>query len=365
MSTEAVLLVAATLNLALIIGLSLSTALLKARRERRARRHEEELALLRPVMMRYLATWEDGDAHDLADMLIGYRGVTTSFEELVAGLLPKLRGADRSMLVDILRRRGTIDEARQETFSKWPVHRYRAVELLGAAGVSEGIPEAAQLLSDRNTDVRLAAVRALGRIGTGEAGAALLEHLDSEEAQKHPIPPHPVTMALLRIGNDATEPLTRALEADSVEVRMIAAEVLGVLGAYPAVPDLQVRMRVDPSVSVRLAATHALGRLSMPGSVDDLTAMLRTEEDVEVLAAACTALGRIVDPASIPELEQEVAHPHPTVRVAAAMALVAFGDTGLDRLREIAQRDAEGGDAAREVLARNAIATDTTPLISL
>jgi hypothetical protein len=47
------------------------------------------------------------------------------------------------------------------------------------------------------------------------------------------------------------------------------------------------------------------------------------------------------------------------------MALVAFGDTGLDRLREIAQRDAEGGDAAREVLARNSIATDTTPLISL
>ncbi len=92
MSTEAILLVAATLNLALIIGLSVSTALLKARRERRARRHEEELALLRPVMMRYLATWEDGDAHDLADMLIGYRGVTTSFEELVAGLLPKLRG---------------------------------------------------------------------------------------------------------------------------------------------------------------------------------------------------------------------------------------------------------------------------------
>jgi len=365
MSTEAVLLIAATVNLALIIGLSLSTAVFKARRERRSRRHEEELALLRPVMMRYLATWEDGDAHDLADMLIGYHGVTTSFEELVAGLLPKLRGADRSVLVDILRRRGTIDEARQSTHSRWPVRRYRAVELLGAAGVSEGIEAAGRLLGDRNTDVRLAAVRALGRIGTGESAAALLEHLDSEEAQKHPIPPHPVTMALLRTGTDATEPLTRALEADSVEVRTIATEVLGVLGVYPAVAGLQIRMRVDPSASVRLGATHALGRLSMPGSVDDLTAMLRTELEVEVLAAACTALGRIADPASVPELEQAVAHPHPTVRVAAAMALAAFGDIGLGRLREIAQRDAEGGDAAREVLARNSIATQTTPLISL
>jgi HEAT repeat protein len=365
MSTEAILLVAATLNLALIIGLSLSTALLKARRERRARRHEEELALLRPVMMRYLATWEDGDAHDLADLLIGYRGVTTSFEELAAGLLPKLRGADRSMLVDILRRRGTIDEARQKTHSRWAVRRYRAVELLGAAGVSEGIPEAGRLLGDRNTDVRLASVRALGRIGTAEAAAALLDHLSSEDGQKHWIPPHPVTMALLRIGTDATDALIRALEADVIEVRTIATEVLGVLGVYPAVAELQVRMRVDPSVSVRLGATHALGRLSLPSSVADLTAMLRTEEDIEVLAAACIALGRIVDPATVPELEQAVAHPHPTVRIAAAMALVAFGGTGLDRLREIAQRDAEGGDAAREVLARNSIATDTTPLISL
>lgn len=365
MSTGAILLVAATLNLALIIGLSVSTALLKARRERRARRHEEELALLRPVMMRYLATWEDGDAHDLADLLIGYQGVTTSFEELAAGLLPKLRGADRSMLVDILRRRGTIDQARQATHSRWPVRRYRAVELLGAAGVSEGIPEAGRLLGDRNTDVRLAAVRALGRIGTAEAATALLDHLSTDEGQKHWIPPHPVTMALLRIGTDATEALTRALEADVIEVRTIATEVLGVLGVYPAVADLQIRMRVDPSASVRLGATHALGRLSMPSSAADLTAMLRTEEDIEVLAAACTALGRIVDPATVPELEQAVAHPHPTVRIAAAMALVAFGDTGLDRLRDIAQRDAEGGDAAREVLARNSIATDTTPLISL
>ncbi len=172
-------------------------------------------------------------------------------------------------------------------------------------------------------------------------------------------------MALLRIGTDATDALIRALEADVIEVRTIATEVLGVLGVYPAVAELQIRMRVDPSVSVRLGATHALGRLSMPSSADDLTAMLRTEEDVEVLAAACTALGRIVDPATVPELEQAVAHPHPTVRIAAAMALVAFGDTGLDRLRDIAQRDAEGGDAAREVLARNSIATDTTPLISL
>jgi HEAT repeat protein len=363
MSTEIILIIAATANLVLIVGLSLGTAMFKARRQRRRKRHDRELAELRPVLMQYLATWEDGDSRDLADTLIQYRGITTSFEELAAGLLPKLRGADRSVLVDILRRRGTIESARQQTHSRLAVRRYRAVELLGAAGTSEGVPEAAHLLSDRNTEVRLAAVRALGRIGGVEAATYLLHHLDREKAL---IPPHPVTMALLRIGTDATAPLRTALNAGQINVRTIAAEVLGVLGVYPAVGNLHDRLQSDASPGVRVGAAHAMGRLAMPGSTDHLIRTMEIDTDVEVLCAACTALGRIADPASIPALEKAIRHDSPIVRVAAAMALVPMGEIGLDRLRLIAQQEADmGGDAAREVLARNAIATDTTPLISL
>jgi HEAT repeat protein len=360
-TTEFILIVAATANLILIVGLSLGTALFKARRQRRAKRHDRELAELRPVLMQYLATWEDGDARDLAQTLIAHRGTTTSFEELAAGLLPKLRGADRSVLVDILRRRGTIDGARDRTNSRLAVRRYRAVELLGAAGTSEGVDDAARLLSDRNTEVRLAAVRALGRIGGIHSASALLQHLDREHAK---IPPHPVTMSLLRIGVDATGPLRTALNAGQVNVRTIAAEVLGVLGVYPAATHLHDRLS-DEHRSVRVGAAHAVGRLALPSSVDTLTRTLRTETDVEVMTAACTALGRIADPASIPALENAVRHDEPMVRVAAAMALVPMGEAGLDRLRVMAQQEAVGGDAAREVLARNAIATDSKPLISL
>lgn len=49
--------------------------------------------MLRPVLLSYLATWEDGNARDLGDTLIKHRSRATSFEEVVAGLLPKLRGA--------------------------------------------------------------------------------------------------------------------------------------------------------------------------------------------------------------------------------------------------------------------------------
>jgi HEAT repeat protein len=361
-STEVILVVAAAANVILIVGLSLGTALFKARRQRRAARHDREIAQLRPVVMRYLATWEDGDTRDLADTLIGYKGITTSFEELAAGLLPKLRGADRSVLVDILRRRGTIDFARSRTHSRMAVRRYRAVELLGSAGTSEGIEDSARLLSDHNTEVRLAAVRALGRIGGIDSAAALLKHLDRPNAK---IPPHPVTMSLLRIGVDATGPLRAALTAEQVHVRTIAAEVLGVLGVYPATNHLQDRLSTDAHRSVRLGAAHAVGRLAMPSSVAPLIRTIETDTDVEVLAAACTALGRIADPESITALEKAVRHAEPTVRVAAAMALVPMGEPGLERLRAMAQQEAVGGDAAREVLARTAIATDRKPLIAL
>jgi HEAT repeat protein len=365
MTRGELLLFVAVLNLVLIIGLSLATAMVKVRRERRARKREQELALLRPVLLSYLATWEDGNARDLGEELIRHHASTTSFEEVVAGLLPKLRGADRSVLVDILRRRGTVDTACRQTTSWRSVQRYQAVELLGAAGVHEAVPFVSKLLDDPDGEVRLASVRALGRIGGLDAAGALLEHIDTDNAK---IPPHPVTMALLRIGGEATEPLLAALEAERVNVRTIAAEVLGVLGIFGAVGHLEHRLDVDPHPSVRIGAAHALGRLGMPSSVPVLVATLERDdraddqpEDPEVLAAACAALGRITDPRTVPALERVLPHPVPKVRIAAAQALVLMGNAGLTRLRQIAQQDAVGGDAAREVLARYLISVGSEP----
>jgi len=352
MSTAQILTIAAITNLVLIIGLSLTTAMVKIRRERRAKARELELGMLRPVLLSYLATWEDGNARDLGDTLIKHRSRATSFEEVVAGLLPKLRGADRSVLVDILRRRGTVAKACKDTSSWRSVRRYQAVELLGSAGVQEGTPFVAKLLDDKNGEVRLASVRALGRIGGLEAATALLEHLDREDAR---IPPHPVTMALLRIGTDATEPLLVGLTAERATVRTIAAEVLGVLGIFSAVPYLEDRLGSDLHAAVRVGAAHAVGRLGMPSSIPVLLETLAREHDLEVLAAGCTALGRIADPSTIPALEGAIGSQSPTVRVAAALAMILMGAPGMTRLRLIAQQDAIGGDAAREILARYTI----------
>ena len=170
-------------------------------------------------------------------------------------------------------------------------------------------------------------------------------------------------MALLRIGTDATDPLLVALTADRVNVRTIATEVLGVLGIFPAAPYLEDRLGSDLNASVRVGAAHAVGRLGMPSSIPVLVQTLAREQDVEVLAAACTALGRIADPSTIPALERAVGHPSPTVRVAAALALILLGPNGMARLRQLAQQDAAGGDAAREILARYTISVGAEPAL--
>jgi HEAT repeat protein len=360
MSTAQILVIVAITNMALVIGLALVTALVKIRRERKAKARDLELGMLRPVLLSYLANWEDGNARDLAETLIRHHSRATSFEEVVAGLLPKLRGADRSVLVDILRRRGTVTKACADTNSWKTVRRYQAVELLGSAGVLEGTPFVAKLLDDSDGDVRLAAVRALGRIGGLEAATALLEHLDTEDAK---IPPHPVTMALLRIGTDATDPLLVALTAERVNVRAIAAEVLGILGIFSAAPYLEHRLSSDLNAVVRVGAAHAIGRLGMPSSIPVLLQTMAHERDVEVIAAACASLGRIADPSTIPALERAVGHGTPSVRIAAALAMLMMGGAGITRLRLIAQQDALGGDAAREILARYTISIGAEPTV--
>ena len=150
---------------------------------------------------------------------------------------------------------------------------------------------------------------------------------------------------------------------ERVNVRTIAAEVLGVLGIFSAAPYLEDRLGSDPHASVRVGAAHAVGRLGLPSSIPGLLQTIARDQDADVLAAACTALGRIADPSTMPALERAVSHPAPRVRIAAALAMILMGSAGMARLRLIAQQDALGGDAAREILARFTISVGAQPTL--
>jgi HEAT repeat protein len=222
----------------------------------------------------------------------------------------------------------------------------------------EGIPHVTRLLDDRNPQVRLAAVRALGRIGTTASASALIQHVDKKDAR---IPPQPITMSLVRTGVHAAEPLIAALGAQRVGVRVMAAEVLGVLEVMRASEPLERMLAVDPDVGARIAAAHALGRLGMPGSVPGLIRSLEMNYQTDVLGAACKSIGQIGNPASIRALEWAMGHAEPAVQIAAATAMIPMGEAGIDMLRSIAQQAGPGCHAAREVLTRHAVLAGNDP----
>ena len=159
-----------------------------------------------------------------------------------------------------------------------------ATEALSQMG-SEGVDQVLDLLRDPATDVRLAAVRALGGIGDPEA----------------------------------VEPLKNALNDSDKDVRQAAAVALGKLGA-PAVDSL---IAAIPDKAVAAHAIQALGTIVDPRAIPPLIAALR-DEDYGVRAAAVEAIGRY-DKTAVDPLVEALHDPQKDARRSAAEALDNLG----------------------------------------
>ncbi len=117
-----------------------------------------------------------------------------------------------------------------------------------------------KVLSDKNWDLRLAATRALGRIGPS-AVEPLCEALEDGEGYIY-VRTHAAD-ALGWIGDArAVEPLCQALGDWHADVRWAAAEALVKIGA-PAVELLGEALK-DPDWNMRRAAAHALEKIGLP-----------------------------------------------------------------------------------------------------
>jgi len=103
--------------------------------------------------------------------------------------------------------------------------------------------------------VRACAALALGKIGDARAVDPLLEALRDDE----PLVPFFAGMALVELRQPLTEPLTAMLQDPDWHARVLAAEMLGMLGDERATGPLEQAAN-DPDERVRTAATEALQR---------------------------------------------------------------------------------------------------------
>jgi HEAT repeat protein len=306
-----------------------------------ARRRDRLEAQLRPRLFEVLA-------EGAGDVSAGVEGRSSRrvLESITVGLLPKLRGADRTQLVAWLEADGAVDRARHQTRSRRPVVRAQAAQHLGDLAVASARPELVALLDDRHHDVRMAAARGLGKLGLPDTVPVLLAHLDGPRR----VPAGVAALALLHVGPAGVVGLRDGLLHRASAVRLVSSELLGRFGDLTATPGLARRALDDTSVEVRVAAARALGRIGSPAAGGALVACAGAGQPAPLRAAAAWSLGQLGDPQALATLESALHDPDHAVAHAAATALAEIGPAGLALLDDAAEGLGTAAEHAREAI---------------
>ncbi len=329
--------------------LGVFTTVLNVRRKWINARTEKRFAVLRPALLAAL----DGDP----EVKVRWKGRQLStFVALALRLLPTLRGADRQRLTEMLESAGVVDAALRDLHARSAVRRARAADLLGVASVGRSVSALVKLLDDPDGDVRRTAARALGLIGDVAAVRPLLATIDGRRS----VPLNTITMALMRMGPDALEPLIEGLSTGSTGIRALCAEMLGVRGSVAALPQLTASLGPREPLELRIRAARALGRIGAPSSADALVEVTRAGEHVALRAVATRALGHIGGDRTVSVLRDALDSPEHVVASNAARALSTAGEAGAHVLTGIArEHTTRRGAYAREGLAYLSLATAT------
>jgi HEAT repeat protein len=167
-----------------------------------------------------------------------------------------------------------------------PVRRVRAAEALGEFLDAGGVPALeAAVASDDEVEVRVAAVRALGRMNARSGQPALVSAFadDSVNVRRAAID------QVLRVSFfDDHVAIVERLEDDDAHVRQRAAQLVGELRIDSGRDALEDALSGDSSTAVRQAAAWSLGKLG--GARSALTAARDAEDEPRVLDAIAIAL---------------------------------------------------------------------------
>jgi HEAT repeat protein len=334
-------------------------------RQIRQRRYAALAAGPRRALLSFVAgNGEEGSADLIAIPQDAWRAA----EPGALALLGKLRGEAHQALVSVFLHRGIARKALGDLHSRSRVRRARAAQVLGDLELREAVPELCRLLTDRHLEVRVVAVRALGRIGDPAAAWRLIAGLDQNES----IPSLLATHTLVQLGPEAEVTLSAALDHPQARVRAVCLDALGLLRATGSVQRMARILREDDVLDVRVAAATNLGRLGTRSAVEPLTGALTPARPTALRSAAAKALGDLGAPAAVPALSALLDDEHYWVAHHAAHALRRLGLGGLAALRAVLDegtaeagahaRPSNASGHAREALALAEIETQPVPV---
>lgn len=330
---------AACLTLVLVTGLA------KAFRERAARREASSHAAVRPLVIT-VAAGEDDDGEAAAALRALGTTAREHAEGVILGMLPKIRGEPAAAMVTILGDFGAIERAVRHLGARSVVARSRATWLLGLTRDPRFGDLLRSRLSDRNPEVRLLAVEALGKLGYSAAATDVIGTLHTSRGRVG-VPAAIVAESLMSMGPDIAPALAEALADDDPAVRDVAAKVArhGLFGQV--VPALRRLVDGDASPVVRASAAEALGRIGGYDDVAQLTSVTTPGHEALVRRAGAAALGELGQRAAVPSLVALLDDDDRRLAEIAATALLELGQPGRDALTAAARSDGDGaGNAA-------------------
>jgi len=224
---------------------------------------------------------------------------------------------ESARLLRFLRQSGLIEkrifEARRQT--GW--RRMRSLVALGRTRAPEGIPALAEALRDRDLEVRLAALRGLGRMACPEAGEEILAWVGEKGLC---VPALPLQSTLIQCCAERPQLLLPFVQHAEGPLREVLGRVLGEVATPSLGLDL-LQFVGDDLDELRAAAARALSH-TKSGLAFDLLNELARDPIWFVRLRAIVSLGKLSDPRAIPSLLRGLMDSNRLVRLRAAEALV-------------------------------------------
>ena len=228
--------------------------------------------------------------------------------------------AESARLLKFMRVSGLIEKRIFEARRLKGWRRMRALVALGRTRAPEGVPALAEALRDRHLEIRLAALRGLGRTACPQAAEEILTWIGESGLT---VPALPLQSALIQCCAERPQLLLPLVKQAEGPLREIMGRVLGEV-ATPALGLELLQFVGDEREELRAAAARAMSHTADAGVAFDALSELAEDRTWFVRLRAIIGIGNLADPRAIPTLLKGLTDSNRLVRLRAAEALVQF-----------------------------------------
>src|SRR5690242_13962678 len=226
---------------------------------------------------------------------------------------------ESARLLKFMRLSGLIEKRIFEAQHLKGWRRMRALVALGRTRAPEGVPALAEALRDRHLEIRLAALRGLGRTACPQAAEEILAWVGEIGLQ---VPALPLQSALIQCCTERPQLLLPYVKQAEGPLREILGRALGEV-ATPALGLDLLQFVADEHEELRAAAARAMSHADA-GVAFDALSELAEDRTWFVRLRAIIGIGNLADPRAIPTLLKGLTDSNRLVRLRAAEALVQF-----------------------------------------